>query len=156
MIPRLTQVNIAVHDMDAMAAFYEQLGLPLAGHPDWAAHHRSAAGGDAPDIELGSIAFASQWNAGCRGRGIMLGFEVPTRDDVDRLYDELTTAGAESQQPPYDAFWGARFAVIADPDGNAIALTSPFDPAHKSAPPPIPRDRGRAAPVSSPAAPSGQ
>jgi catechol 2,3-dioxygenase-like lactoylglutathione lyase family enzyme len=139
MVPRLKQVNIAVRDMDAMAAFYERLGLPLAGHPDWTAHHRSAPGDDAPDIELDSIAFTSQWNEGWDGRsGVVLGFEVPSRDAVDRLYEQLTAAGAASQQTPFDAFWGARFAVIADPDGNAIALTSPIDSADRSAPPPPP------------------
>lgn len=65
MAPKLTQVNIAVRDMDAMAAFYERLGLSMAvGHPDWAAHHRSASGDDAPDVELDSVAFTSWWNEG--------------------------------------------------------------------------------------------
>ncbi len=109
MAPKLTQVNIAVRDMDAMAAFYERLGLSMAvGHPDWAAHHRSASGDDAPDVELDSVAFTSWWNEGwAANSGIVLGFEVPDRPEVDRLYGELTAAGATSQQAPYDAFWGA-------------------------------------------------
>jgi len=137
MAPKLTQVNIAVRDMDAMAAFYERLGLSMAvGHPDWAAHHRSASGDDAPDVELDSVAFTSWWNEGwAANSGVVLGFEVSDRPEVDRLYGELTAAGATPQQAPYDAFWGARFAVVADPEGNAIALTSPLDPAHRSAPP---------------------
>jgi catechol 2,3-dioxygenase-like lactoylglutathione lyase family enzyme len=140
MAPKLTQVNIAVRDMDAMAAFYERLGLSMAvGHPDWAAHHRSASGDDAPDVELDSVAFTSWWNEGwAANSGVVLGFEVPDRPEVDRLYGELTAAGATPQQAPYDAFWGARFAVVADPEGNAIALTSPLDLAHRSAPPPPP------------------
>jgi len=139
-VPRLRQVNIAVDDMNATAAFYERLGLPLAaGHPDWTAHHRSAPGIEAPDVELDSVAFTSFWNEGWHGgTGVVLGFEVDDRNDVDRLYAELTAAGAKSQQPPYDAFWGARFAVLADPDGNAIALTSPPDPAQRTPPPPPP------------------
>ncbi len=140
MAPKLTQVNIAVRDMDVMAGFYERLGLSMVvGHPEWAAHHRSASGDDAPDIELDSVAFTSWWNEGWAGNsGVVLGFEVPDRPAVDRLYDELTAAGATPQQAPYDAFWGARFAVVADPEGNAIAVTSPLDPAHRSAPPPPP------------------
>lgn len=140
MAPKLTQVNIAVRDMDAMAAFYERLGLSMAvGHPDWAAHHRSASGDDAPDVELDSVAFTSWWNEGwAANSGVVLGFEVPDRPEVDRLYGELAAAGATPQQAPYDAFWGARFAVVADPEGNAIALTSPLDLAHRSAPPPPP------------------
>jgi len=133
MAPKLTQVNIAVRDMDAMAAFYERLGLSMAvGRPDWAAHHRSASGDDAPDVELDSVAFTSWWNDGwAANSGVVLGFEVADRTEVDRLYGELTAAGATPQQAPYDAFWGARFAVVADPEGNAIALTSPLDPAHR-------------------------
>jgi catechol 2,3-dioxygenase-like lactoylglutathione lyase family enzyme len=142
-VPKLRQVNIAVRDMEAMAAFYERLGLPMAaGQPEWAADHRSARSDDAPTIELDSVEFTSLWNQGWgAGNGIVLAFEVPDRADVDRLHDELVAAGATSQQPPYDAFWGARFAVVADPDGNAVAVTSPVDAAYRSAPPPPPHQR---------------
>jgi uncharacterized glyoxalase superfamily protein PhnB len=27
-----------------------------------------------------------------------------------------------------DTFWGARYAVIEDPDGNHVGLMSPIDP----------------------------
>jgi len=136
-VPKLSQVNLAVRDMEAMADFYTRLGLPLAArHPAWAPHHRSAASDEAPDIELDSIAFTSQWNEGWNGScGVVLGFELPDRADVDRLYSELVAAGAVAQQAPYDAFWGARFAVLADPDGNAVALTSPSDSVYMGTPP---------------------
>ena len=38
---------------------------------------------------------------------------------VDVAYGDLTEAGYAGQQPPFDAFWGARYAVVTDPDGNA-------------------------------------
>ena len=50
-------------------------------------------------------------------------------------YADLTGAGYAGQQPPYDAFWGARYAVVEDPDGNPVGLMSPLDPAYRSAPP---------------------
>jgi catechol 2,3-dioxygenase-like lactoylglutathione lyase family enzyme len=139
-VPKLRQVNLAVCDMEAMAAFYTRLGLPLAaGDRAWAAHHRSASTEDAADLELDSIAFTSRWNEGWPGgSGVVLGFQVPDRADVDSLYDQLVGAGATPQQAPYEAFWGARFAVVADPDGNAVGLTSPVDSAYRSAPPPPP------------------
>jgi hypothetical protein len=43
-------------------------------------------------------------------------------------------AGYEGQQPPYDAFTGARYAVVLDPDGNAVGLMGPIDPAKSSIP----------------------
>ena len=29
----------------------------------------------------------------------------------------------------YDAFWGARYAVVSDPDGNGVGIIDPVDPA---------------------------
>ncbi len=52
------------------------------------------------------------------------------------MYAELTSAGYVAHLPPIDAFWGSRFAIIDDPDGNVIGLHSPRDPA-RGAPPPV-------------------
>jgi uncharacterized glyoxalase superfamily protein PhnB len=60
---------------------------------------------------------------------------VSSRDAVDQLYAAATGAGCGSQQAPYDAFWGARYAIVEDPDGNAVGLMSPIDPELRSAPP---------------------
>jgi uncharacterized glyoxalase superfamily protein PhnB len=54
---------------------------------------------------------------------------------VDRLYAELTAGGYRGKQPPYDAFWGARYAVVADPDGIDVGLMSPIDQQHRCWPP---------------------
>jgi catechol 2,3-dioxygenase-like lactoylglutathione lyase family enzyme len=132
-------INLVVGDMSASRAFYAKLGLDFgnAHDPVWDNHHVTSrqGGGDAPtaDFDLDSASFANQWNAGWRGGpGVVLGFKVDTRQDVDDLVASL---GAPVQQPPYDAFWGARYAVVSDPDGNAVGIMSPPDDAHRSAPP---------------------
>jgi catechol 2,3-dioxygenase-like lactoylglutathione lyase family enzyme len=134
---KLDQVNVVVANMEAMAEFYGRLGLKLSsGMPEWAAHHRNTGGRDGLDFDLDSSAFASVWNEGWPGgTGIVLGFCVPDREQVDQLHEELTSAGYASQQTPYDAFWGSRFAVVSDPDGNSVALMSPPDPARRTPPP---------------------
>ena len=38
-------------------------------------------------------------------------------------------------QPPFDAFWGARYAIVADPDGNDVGLMSPIDESRRTWPP---------------------
>lgn len=132
----LDQVNVVVRDMDAMAAFYEQLGVRLPNDPGWGEHHRSGSSAEGIDLDLDSEAFASVWNEGWPGgSGLVLGFRVESREQVDELYAQLTQAGHTGQQPPYDAFWGSRFAIVTDPDGNAVALASVPDPAHRSTPP---------------------
>jgi uncharacterized glyoxalase superfamily protein PhnB len=52
---------------------------------------------------------------------------VRTRDDVDRICRRVVDGGFACRQPPFDAFWGARFAVVADHDGNQFGLMSPID-----------------------------
>ncbi|MEZ0293214.1 MAG: VOC family protein [Solirubrobacteraceae bacterium] len=65
---------------------------------------------------------------------------APTRDAVDALHADLTAAGHPSRQRPYDAFWGARYAIVEDPDGNPVGLMSPSDDARRHWPPePPPR-----------------
>lgn len=147
MTARLNQINIVVADMEAMTEFYRRLGLdieaPMAG---WAADHRSDVGdgSEAIDFDLDSLAFARVWNEGSSGRpGIVLGFQVASRSEVDRLHRELTAAGYRSQQAPYDAFWGARYAVVADPDGNPVGLMSASNPDRAAPPPPPPTNAGR-------------
>jgi uncharacterized glyoxalase superfamily protein PhnB len=38
----------------------------------------------------------------------------------------LTDAGFTWTKEPYDAFWGQRYANLADPDGNVVDLFAPL------------------------------
>ena len=127
---KLEQVNIVVRDMDAMADFYRRVGVDIRSGPaEWAPHHRSGASNGGIDVDLDSEEFAAVWDRGWPGgSGIVLGFRTPDRESVDQLFAELTAAGAAAQQEPYDASWGSRFAVVTDPDGNAVALMSAPEP----------------------------
>jgi hypothetical protein len=40
----------------------------------------------------------------------------------------LVAAGYPGRLVPYDAFFGARYAMVDDPDGHSIGLTGPIDP----------------------------
>ncbi|HTO09677.1 MAG TPA: VOC family protein, partial [Myxococcota bacterium] len=66
---------------------------------------------------------------------IVLTFHVPAREDVDRIHGKLTGLGHRSSQPPFDAFWGARYAIVEDPDGTHVGIMSPSDPELRRAPP---------------------
>ena len=65
----------------------------------------------------------------------MLGFSLASPEAVDEMYAELTGAGYRGHQPPYDAFWGARYAIVDDPDGNPVGLMSPIEEELKYWPP---------------------
>lgn len=56
------------------------------------------------------------------GYGIELAFKCDSPSAVDETYNRLISAGYAGHKAPWDAFWGQRYAVIDDPDGNHISL----------------------------------
>jgi catechol 2,3-dioxygenase-like lactoylglutathione lyase family enzyme len=123
------QFNLVVSNMEATVAFYRRLGLTIPDtDPDFQSHHRSAHLDGGIDLDIDSVEFARHWDKGWRGGMGVLGFKVDSRERVDELYADLTNAGHAGQQSPYDSFWGARYAVVEDPDGNAVGIMSPVDP----------------------------
>ena len=137
--PVLAQLNLVVADMAASVRFYRRLGLTIDDSHPFAAHHLEAAMPNGFLLELDSAEFAKRWDAGWRGQPgatrNVIGFNLPSRRAVDTLYADLTGAGYAGQQAPCDAFWGARYAVVEDPDANPVGLMSPIDPARKGRPP---------------------
>ena len=126
--PILDQVNVVVRDMDAAVDFYQRLGLSIADTvPEWRAHHRSSHAGI--DVDFDSSVFAHTWGVPEGSTGVVLCFRFTARGAVDAKYEELVAAGYRSAQEPWDAHWGARFAMVLDPDGHAVALQSERDPA---------------------------
>jgi uncharacterized glyoxalase superfamily protein PhnB len=140
----LGQINIVVRDMRRSLAFYRLLGLSIDEIPlaEWAPHHASAVTANGVQVEFDSVAFAKQWNPGIDetklGSATLAFFHVAAREDVDRVYARVTAAGAKSHKAPEDAFWGARYAIVADPDGNAVGIMSAIDESLRRAPPPPP------------------
>ena len=140
--PVFDQVNLVVRDMDATLAFYRRLGLTIPAPPNWppgsAARHAEVAMPSGVRFELDNHEMARIWHAGWAessdGARAVLGFSLASRQEVDARYAELTAAGYAGRQPPTDAFWGARFAIVRDPDGNDVGLMSPVDTAKRFTP----------------------
>jgi uncharacterized glyoxalase superfamily protein PhnB len=90
-------------------------------------------------LELDAAESARLWHAGVRSdpasASVVIGFALPSREAVDERYGALTGAGYTGRQRPFDAFWGARKAIVADPDGNDVGLMSPIDEARRTWPP---------------------
>jgi catechol 2,3-dioxygenase-like lactoylglutathione lyase family enzyme len=147
--PILDQINLVCGDVDASIAFYRRLGVEIPDSRIWGTstglHHVSAAD-DVADrsiaFDLDSAAFAQRWNSAWKGRTdlkgrVVIGFSVATRAEVDEVFRDMTGAGYRGLQEPNDAFWGARYAIIEDPDGIAVGIMSPISPDRKSPPPEV-------------------
>ena len=137
------QLNIVSDDLDATVTFYRRLGVALgdpartaAGEP----FHANSNAGTGASLEADSTAFARVWNEGWKSESdldgrVVIGLRVASRAEVDRKYAEVVEAGHKGLQPPFDAFWGARYAIVEDPNGLAVGLMSPRDDSHRSPPP---------------------
>lgn len=129
------QVNLLVSDMAATVAFYRLLELDVGEPFVWPAGS-GAQHVDDMRAEDGYLAFdnppmARIWSGGYDerrpGGNAVIGLMVDTRADVDRLVAKVRAAGHLVGREPYDAFFGSRYAIVIDPDGNQVGLKSPIE-----------------------------
>ena len=126
MTARLDLVGLVVDDMARSLAFYRRLGFDLPPEADAQPHVEAALPGGlriAWDTVETVRSFDPGWTApGGGAHRIGLAFLCDTPADVDATYAELVAAGYEGHLEPWDAFWGMRYAVVLDPDGNGVDL----------------------------------
>jgi catechol 2,3-dioxygenase-like lactoylglutathione lyase family enzyme len=122
--PRFDMIGLTVADMAASLAVYRRLGIEVPADADGQPHVDVTLPGGirlAWDT-VGTIrSFDPQW-APATGSRVALAFDCGSPEGVDATYAELTEAGYEGHLKPWDAFWGQRYAVVHDPDGNAVDL----------------------------------
>lgn len=126
---RLSLVTLGVADLERSVRFYEALGwAPMdrtAGDGvaffDMGGVHLSLFGRQDLAADLGTTSeFATGFSA------ITLAHNEPSRDDVDRAYDEFLAAGATVVKRPEATSWGGYSGYVADPDGHVWEIA--FNP----------------------------
>lgn len=137
---QITQLNILADDFEETARFYRELGIAVpqpTPQPPGSLHAEADAG--PIQLAIDNLDLASLYHSAVRQRQLrsrlIIGVTVDSRSAVDDTYHRLVAAGFTGRQRPYDAFWGSRYAVVADPAGNDVGLMSPSDPARTHWPP---------------------
>ena len=135
------QVNIVVPDVIRAAGFLRDLGAEVQETTnewaDWAAHHVAfPVSHEAFDADLDSPAFASRWGGLPRDfAGVVVNLRAADGGSVDTTFDRALELGAEGLRKPYDAFWGARYAVVLGPGPIVVGIMSPAVPEFRGEPP---------------------
>ncbi|MGW7246579.1 VOC family protein [Streptomyces decoyicus] len=127
--PRFAAVGLVVADMAAALAFYRRLGLDVPAEADGAPHAEAQLPGGLRlmwDTQDTARAIDPDWTPPQDGTPTGLAFECAGPAGVDAVYAELTAAGYTGEKPPWDAFWGQRYAVVQDPDGHGVDLFAPL------------------------------
>ena len=124
----LDMVGLTVKDMQASLAFYRVLGLDIPPVPDNEMY---------VDFKLPN-GLRISWNdvrmikeidphyVEPVGQRIGVAFLCDSPADVDARFERLIAAGYSAAKEPWDAFWGQRYALVLDPDGNSIDLFCPL------------------------------
>ncbi len=137
----VTKVNIVAKNYDQTVEFYRTLGVSIPqvlSEPPEARHAEAANHGDlsfALDNPALARIYNAEWRRVKQPNSVLITAQMPTREAVDETYQVLVATGHEGLQVPYDAFWGARYAIVRDPEGNSVGLESPLDEESRSWPP---------------------
>jgi catechol 2,3-dioxygenase-like lactoylglutathione lyase family enzyme len=125
---QLDAVGIVVDDMARSLAFYRQLGLDVPADADQQPHVEFVLPGGMRvlwDTVETIRSFDPDWQPPEHGHRVGLAFLVDSPSGLDTLYETLVSSGYTGHKAPWDAFWGQRYAMLHDPDGNAVDLFSP-------------------------------
>ena len=122
---RFDLVGIIVEDMARSLAFYRQLGFDLPADADAQPHVEASLPGGlrvAWDTAATIRSIDPSWTPPTGGQRIGLAFLCDDPVEVHATYAALIAAGHRGHLEPWDAFWGQRYAVVLDPDGNPVDL----------------------------------
>ncbi|ONH23302.1 glyoxalase [Pseudofrankia asymbiotica] len=127
-MPTFSLTGIVVSDMARGLAFYRRLGLEIPAAADAEPHVEVTTpnGRLAFDTDDTIRSFDPSWRPGTGSPRLGLAFACADPAEVDKVYADLTGAGYTGERPPWDAFWGQRYATVTDPDGNHVDLHAPL------------------------------
>lgn len=123
-------IGMAVTDMATSLAFYRLLGVEVPAEADGQPHVEAQLPGGgllAWDTVDTVRSFDPNWTPPAGGSRVSLAFECGSPEEVDAWHAKVVAAGHRSYLAPFDAFWGQRYAVVDDPDGNHVDLFAALD-----------------------------
>lgn len=120
---KFDMIGIVVKDMKKALDFYRILGLEIPERANDDIHVEVAQSGFrlAFDTQETIKGIYGGWDEPA-GHRIELAFLCDSREAVDELFNKTTEHGYCGYREPWDAFWGQRYAIVQDPDGNLISL----------------------------------
>jgi uncharacterized glyoxalase superfamily protein PhnB len=120
-MPQLDAIGIISADLERSRAFYRLLGIEF---PQEEGHIEATMPNGIRlmlDNEEVIRSFRPDWKRET-GNQIALAFACASPAAVDETYARVVAAGFHGEKEPWDAFWGYRYAQLADPDGVQVDL----------------------------------
>lgn len=133
-MPSLDAIGVIVSDMARAIEFFRILGVPFVdpASADVVAEAQDHVEARLPsglrlmlDREAVIRSFMPEWTPPT-GQRQSLAFLCDSPADVDATVERIAAAGFKIAKPPWDAFWGQRYAVVENADGVAVDLFAPL------------------------------
>lgn len=125
MSPTMNAIGIVSKDMKRSLEFYRVLGVGVPVEIPEGEDHVEAQLGNGVKLMWDTVELVQSFSPDFKHPGgscIGLAFQCESPSEVDAVYQRLVDAGFESEKEPWDAFWGMRYAIVKDPDGNSTSL----------------------------------
>lgn len=119
---KLDMVGLVVEDMGKAVAFYETLGFTVS--EERGADYLELIN-EGVRLSLNSremVASIYGFLPEKNGDTIELAFLCDSPVAVDQKVSDIQKAGYEVFKAPWDAFWGQRYSIVKDVDGNLLSL----------------------------------
>jgi uncharacterized glyoxalase superfamily protein PhnB len=122
-VAQLNAIGIVASDMSQSVRFYRLLGFDVPETPDEGHLEASLPNGLRLMLDSEEVirSFRPDWTRET-GNQVSLAFECGSPAEVDEIYARMVDAGFQAEKEPWDAFWGQRYAQLADPDGIPVDL----------------------------------
>jgi uncharacterized glyoxalase superfamily protein PhnB len=117
-------LGMVVRDMAVALKFYRLLGLDIPASMDTDPHVEVILPGGFR-LAWDSLEMIKGIDPGWVepvGQRMTLAFKCDNAGEVDALYNRVIEEGYQGHKAPWDAFWGQRYAIVIDPDGNSVDL----------------------------------
>lgn len=124
----LDMVGLTVKNMAKSLAFYRTLGIDVPDPDDGGPYteFKQANGLRLSWNDVEMIKSIDPEYVEPVGQRIAIAFLCDGPRGVDEVYDRVIAAGYAARKEPWDAFWGQRYAIVEDPDGNSVDLFAPL------------------------------
>ncbi len=127
-MPRIDAVSVTSTDMPRSVAFYTLLGFDFTGVETGGPHVEPQRAEGSHRLMIDDAGLMQDLTGRAPSPASHASFAMVCADaaEVDTLADRVAAAGFTVETPPWDAPWGQRYAVVADPSGYRVDLFAPL------------------------------
>ncbi len=123
---KLNAVGVTTSNIQKTIEFYPLLGFEFPQHKENEGHVEAIAKEGSAKLMIDAKQIVQDFIGEDSKPGNHSGFaiEYDSPEEVNATAKKVKDAGFIVTKEPWDAFWGQRYAVVADPDGYKVDLYS--------------------------------